>query len=139
MGYKKAQYYTLHIQQGSSHNPVDSTTYYLGGLITSPSPAQGVGRMYIPRTATIVTAYLFSYNDADVTNEDITFELQKNATTDYSLFSANFGGGKSLAADATNLDIPVSRGDYIELKITTPAWVTNPTNMRTHLILLLRY
>jgi hypothetical protein len=52
--------------------------------------------------------------------------IRLNNTTDYALATVQMNAANVLLANYA-LDIPVVAGDYILLKITTPAWVTNPT------------
>ena len=63
------------------------------------------------------------------TTENSTFSFRLNGSTDTEISAAvEFD---ELIEDIANngLSITVAQGDYFELKLVTPMWTTNPTNV----------
>jgi hypothetical protein len=126
-GYNSWPYmYTLPIGTASG-NPADSTSYYIGSIPNQPwAGAATLNRVYIPRAGWIRAAAFNIQNTVNGTDEDVVCVIRLNNTTDYALATVQMNAANVLLANYA-LDIPVVAGDYILLKITTPAWVTNPT------------
>lgn len=139
MGYKKANKLVI---QGSccSTNPVDSTTYYLGNRTAdSLNTTADYQRLYIPVNGCIRACELYVIATATVgTAEDWTWVIRLNNATDYTFYTLGAAEAKRRFYNY-NLNIPVSAGDYIELKTTTPAWVTNPEGVRCMAFVLVQY
>jgi len=118
--------YTLPIGTASG-NPSDSSTYYIGSIPNQPwASAATLNRVYIPRAGQIRAAALNIQNTVNGSAEDVVCVFRLNNTTDYAFATVSMNAANVLLANYA-LDIPVIAGDYILLKITTPAWVTNPT------------
>lgn len=130
MGYNRPITYTLSIGFSSS-SPNDSTTYYFGGThATAITTTATLYYVLIPRSGFIRQAVLHTDSTtAAGTGEDIVIAIRKNNTTDYAFCTT---GAAAIGRDFTNynLNIPVNAGDYIVMKMSTPAWVTNPDGMR---------
>lgn len=123
--------YTL-IGGTSATSLADSTTYFFGGvqsqgLLTSESVTT---KMLIPKTGTIKSVQ-FSFI-ASGSNEASTMLLRLNGTTDY-IISTTTDMSSNLVANYA-LSIPVTQGDSFCFKWTTPAWGTNPANLRFHIV-----
>lgn len=114
----------------ASFNPVDATLYFWGGHDGIWATASGKeGRVYFPKKGVIRAVNLTTYNGAVAgTNEDMTMYIRLNNTTDYLIGTV---GSTDRIKTWLNesLNIPVTPTDYIEIKITTPTWVTNPTGV----------
>jgi hypothetical protein len=126
MGYNRPRFICLSsVTSGNTAN--DSTTYYLGGGYPSLTTVTSGGGFIMPMNGFIRMASITSYSATVTgTNEDWTFLIRNlTTTTDYPFVTVG-------AATATrvfqnnNLNIPVSVGDEIFFKTTTPAWATNP-------------
>lgn len=123
--------YTL-IGGTSATSPVDSTTYFFSGvqsqgLLTSESVTNKIS---VPKTGTI-KAVQFSFI-GNGSNEVSTMLLRLNATTDYTI-STTTDTSSNLVANYA-LSIPVTQGDLFCFKWTTPAWGTNPSNLRFYIV-----
>lgn len=109
---------------------LDSTTYYFGQLITSGGSTGENDRVIVfPFACTIIGVHLRIDIGTVGTNEDITFSIRKNATTDTLIGTAKADVKGNLLKNL-NLSIPMAADDYVQIKEVTPAWVTNPLQMR---------
>lgn len=112
----------------SGFSPADSTTYYFGvwdGL--TPHTASETRRIYVMQTGIITAVSLFFTGTAG-SSETSTLWIRKNNTTDYTVTTTLNLSSAIYNAFVTGLSIPITAGDYIVFKWTTPAWATNPTN-----------
>jgi hypothetical protein len=113
----------------SNISPADSLTYYFG-FISALTQLPAATRMYIPRTGTIRSCQLYWYaQTVDASTENVAFSIRLNNTTDTAIYT---GSMANAAAPQVNnaLNVPVVRGDYINLKMVCPAWATNPTGLQ---------
>lgn len=111
----------------SGFSPADSTTYYFGvwdGL--TPHTASDTRRIYVMQTGIITAVSLFFTGTAG-SSETSTLWIRKNDTTDYTVTTTLNLSFAKYNAFVTGLSIPITAGDYIVFKWTTPAWATNPT------------
>ena len=131
MGYKRPNCYTINIGHYSI-NPADSTVYYFGSR-TYDYPftsVTGYSRIIIPENGCIRKITLYQISAIVVGSaEDQIIEIRKNFATDYTVKTVSTAVDKR---DFSNFDlnIPVAQNDSIEIKWTTPAWVTNPEGVR---------
>lgn len=136
MGYRKANRTFIPVCC-DTFNPADSTTYYIGIRAVAPTTTANYRKAYLPIGGTIAGAYLF-WEGGIPTNEDISISIRKNDTTDYLI--ETIGDTEALKVfNNSDMCIPVARGDYIEIKIVTPAWVTNPVSVSINGLLMLQY
>lgn len=111
----------------NTFNPADSTVYYSGGFASvGPSTTAALRRIYFPSACTITDCTLFIVTNVNGSGETVNFAIRLNNTTDTALTSGTISATATTIV-TTGLSISVSAGSYIELKTTTPAWVTNPT------------
>ena len=115
--------------------PADSTTYYIGSSLTvSVATTNAIQRVYIAKTGTVKAIYIFAMVAGTLASgESSTMAFRLNDTTDTTISSAVTHSAVSAVFSNTGLSISVTAGDYFEIKWTTPAWVTNPTNVRHHI------
>jgi len=117
---------------GGSHNPVDSVTRYYGFAGYAPSGSGGYCRLYIPRAGNIISAYV-SVKVAGTlsTAETSTFSLRlnNNPATDTVLSNVVQHNAAYQSFITLGLAIAVIAGDYLEIKMDFPAWVTNPSSV----------
>lgn len=112
-------------------NPADATTYYLGSTLGVP-PTAAQNKTYIPRGGIISMAQVYWYAATVAgTNESFSIYVRLNNTTDY-LIQAKSDTNAEKLFDNPNINIPVAVGDYIEIKLVCPTWVTNPTGVRIY-------
>lgn len=123
--------YALSFNTNSSGNPGDSATYFLnmnGALTTSLASGPSLQKLVIPKTGTLEICYgITRVGGTLATTENSTLAIRLNNTTDTTITSTlkfNVAGG---TFNNTSLGISVTAGDYIEFKLSTPVWATNPT------------
>jgi hypothetical protein len=127
MGYLGPGGYSLRLHH-SSTSPLDSTTYYFGGTNNAWTTTTTRSRVYIPQSGIIrIINYFFTCTSG--TNENLEFYIRINGTTDYAVDTAFPISANEVVVSNYNLAIPVQAGDYLEIKVVTPAWVTNPTGI----------
>ena len=107
----------------------DGATYYFGTNADIPATTGGQRRVYIPKAGTIKTAYVCGYSPSGGTSETVTVYLRLNNTSDTLIKTGTLDGGAILFNNAA-LSIAVVAGDFIEIKMVCPTWVTNPTDVR---------
>ncbi|MDD3436740.1 MAG: hypothetical protein PHC64_06275 [Candidatus Gastranaerophilales bacterium] len=120
--------YTLQTQSTSS-GPADATTYFIGSAAMSLTSTASVRRIYIPRSGTITYCKGAFLNGSVGTSENSSLYIRVNATTDYLVSSTIDNSSYYAPFENSGLNIPVSAGDYIEIKWITPTWATNPTGV----------
>lgn len=76
----------------------------------------------------IIAAHFHSYQVVGATNENVPISIRKNDTTDYAVDSKPVNTITTEWVNAA-LSIPLEVTDFIEVKLVTPAWTTNPANM----------
>lgn len=112
-------------------NPSDSTTYYVGALFgVVGSTSEGFRRIYIPKNGILSSVYgsvVVSGTLGSAHNSSVYVRL--NGASDTLVSSTVAMTAAYNTFSGTSLGIAVSAGDYIELKIVTPAWTTNPTTV----------
>lgn len=117
-------------------NPLDSTTYYMSDSESTTSSSQG--RIYIPATWTITAAYIFNRVATVLWSwETFTISIRKNNTTDYDISTAVVLSATSSVVSNASMSVPVTAGDYIQIKIAAPARVTNPTGISSKFTFLI--
>lgn len=129
MGYKSPLKLAIPVY-GQSTTPLDSTTYYFGEPVSSVGTGATSRPIVMPRQGIITSMVLLVYSATVAgTAEDWTMIIRKNDTTDYTFATV---AANTTARYFTNyaLNIPVNALDYITVKTTTPAWVTNPEGVR---------
>ncbi len=111
----------------NTFNPADNTVYYSGGFASvGPSTTAALRRIYFPSACVITDCTLFIVTNVNGSSETVNFAIRLNNTSDTPLTSGTISA-TATAIVTTGLSISVSAGSYIEIKTTTPAWVTNPT------------
>ena len=131
-------YYSLQWAIIAGWSPVDSTTYYLGGKGVQDGNAAR-GRIYIPVSGTIVYADFNSYVGTTLGSAETSSAwVRLNNTTDTLISDAIQQDAVYEQFVNSALSIAVTAGNYVEIKWTTPAWGTNPTNTRQYGFIVVR-
>jgi hypothetical protein len=108
-------------------SPADATTYYTAAPGFTSSTSTNGGRIKIAQSGTITACYVTAYASGTVgTTETSTLSIRLNNTTDTSVSSAVVLDTGVHDYSNTGLSIAVVAGDYIQLKLLTPTWATNP-------------
>lgn len=130
MGYKRAMIIPINCPFDGSSNPNSTTTYYTGAADFFTTVA-GASKLYMPYNGVITGANLILYASGAGTAEDWTFNIRLNNSTDYIIDTV---GSTTIPRvwHNVNLNIPVKTTDFIELKTTTPNWVTPPTSIKSN-------
>jgi hypothetical protein len=128
--------FTLQMQtSGTGANPADSTTYFLAyASATTLDTTSGFAtqRLFIPVACTMSAIYgLVRVGGTLGTSENSTLTIRINNTTDVTVTSTLKMNAADNTFNNTSLATSMSAGDYIEFKLTTPAWATNPTTVGT--------
>ena len=111
-------------------NPADSTTYFSGMFAgVDPSTSETGVRLTVPFNCIVRAATITTFVGGTVgSGESSTFAIRANAATDSTLSSSiTFNAANNTVFNVTGLAISLTKGDQLQLKVTTPAWVTNPT------------
>lgn len=140
MPVNKPRYYSMTLMAGSNgSSPNDATTYYLAAHDAGASFTTNTGytRIYIPKTGVLRDVLLNAYAVVAGTGEAWEWFVEYPiGVTDTSIDSQSVAGSFRQWRN-NNLNIPVTEGDYLYIKTTTPTWVTNPENVRITTTLLI--
>ena len=121
--------YALPIVAQIQSTPVDGETIYFGGIVRDVTTTGGNRRMYIPRAGKIKAAIVSMYCGGTTgSNESISAYIRLNNTTDTLIQTVGNTDTWKTFSNAS-LDMAVTAGDYIEIKVVQPTWATNPTNV----------
>ena len=104
-----------------------STTYYFG---TTPSHTStyDAAKIEIPKAGTIKRITYRAQTSAAGSNESTTVSCRLNDTTDVGSATIDMSGSPPIRAVNSSVSQAVSAGDFICIKVATPAYATNPTN-----------
>lgn len=126
------------IQPFSTFNPTDSTTYYLGGGLNSTAATDASTRFYMPTFGRIVAVYGAAFVQGTLgSSENATVSLVLNGLTTTTVTSTLAFSATSNTFSNSSLNINVNTLDYINIKLQTPAWTTNPTTVFLSVSILL--
>lgn len=124
--------YTINFACANSTPVSDATTYYFGFpydvsfLNTTPAIRQKI----FPFSGIVRGAAISVTASSGATTETSTISIRINNTTDVTLSSAVTMDQTAQQFSVTGLTQTINAGDKIEIKLLTPTWVTNPTNVR---------
>jgi len=118
-------------------SPADSTTYYVTPYLEDAAPTTATAGQkcwVVPKSGTIKAMGIDYYIlNSTGTTEAVLVYIRINGATDVTAFNQamwdSAGNGSYIV---TNLNQAVTAGDRIEIKIVTPAWVTNPVGISEH-------
>ena len=130
-----ARGYALQATHGGANYAASTINYFgnMGGNITTTAQRN---KIYIPANGTIKKAYVSYFVGGTLASaEAITFAIRHNNTTDYTVSNTATLNAAIVDFNSTSLNIAVAAGDFIELKVTTPAFVTAPTTVRCSVVL----
>lgn len=128
--------YALPLFSAGSQNPADSTTYYFGADPNANlNTTWNLSSAEVPKSGTLKRVFIKVRVAGTLgSTEAVSHYVRINDTTDVTVNTT-----ATYDTTATNivgiLSQAVSAGDYVNLKVVTPAWVTNPTTVRFYAIL----
>jgi len=132
MGYKSPRIYTI-VLATAYVDYVDSTTYYYGQPFSqAQATTTATTKAFIPKKGIIRVCSICVYHATLCSNESLAYSIRLNDTTDYAIETKalTLADGSSTLFSNSNLNIAVNAGDFIQIKLVTPAWATNPTAVR---------
>lgn len=113
--------------------PADASTYYAGLPIASGYGLQGthdIARIPVVKAGTITAVTIRVIVDGTLASaENVAISLRLNNTTDTSLTATSQWTARVVDHLVTGLSIAVVAGDFIIIKVVTPTWATNPTDV----------
>jgi hypothetical protein len=125
--------YTLTLMNTLANAPANGATYYVGGdIIDYNNTSFDAAKIEIPRTGTIKRIYIRQNVPSGNagTAENVTHKLCVNSASNcFGTATFNYGGTTTSGSDVT-LNVPVTAGDTLALRVDTPNWATRPTNVR---------
>lgn len=125
--------FTINVDGGAIATPTDGTTYYMGSIfIQAPTSLYGNRYITIPNNCTL---YAYSANilaTGAASSETYSIYIRVNDSSDYELgssFNVHTIGGFSRMFNSSSLNLSLTAGNKIAIKIVTPTWGTNPTSL----------
>jgi len=113
--------------------PAASTTYYWSNYNRNPSTSSATttgGYIIVGETGIITTAFLQMSNGNSASSGDISIYLNNiTQSTSTLIATVNTSGAVLRDFSNTNMNMAVTAGDKIEVKMVTPAWGTAPTSV----------
>jgi len=116
--------YTLNVQALTS-TPADAATIYFGQLPKAPTTTANISKVYIRKSGTIKAVNIYCYAGTAGTAENWTCNIRMNNTGD-TLVETIGAAANERVFNNESLNIPVTAGEYFEIKMTNPTWATNP-------------
>lgn len=124
--------YNIYYLSTSGINLADSTTYYIGIIYSALGTTEALRRFNFDKSETVKEIHLNSFHATAATSEDLSLYLRNSTLgVDYLIgtFKQNFTLNTSKSFAFTGLNISVNSTDFWTIKLVTPAFVTNPTNV----------
>ena len=125
--------YNYYFLSSALINPADNTVYHLSFNFEVLALSEVVRQFNFDTTETIKELILTSLHANAGSNEDVTIYVRNITTaTDYLVgtFKEDYTLNTSKTFKFSGLNIAVNDTDFWTIKILTPTWVTNPTNVR---------
>lgn len=116
--------YAINIQALTS-SPADAATYYIGMMPKALTTTAGANKCYMRAAGTIKRVELYTYAGTAGTNENVSFYVRKNNTTDTLIQTVGAATNERIFTNSS-LSIAMAAGDYFEIKMVCPTWATNP-------------
>jgi hypothetical protein len=121
--------YVINVMAASLATVADGATLYFGCLAgLAPQTTAQLARIYIPKAGTIVAAEIWARAATAGGAENWSAYIRKNNTTD-TLIQTIAVGAATRRWTNTALAVAVALGDFIEIKLVNPTWVTNPATL----------
>jgi len=114
---------------GWTHDPADSTVYYIGGRQVAPGTVVNMRKVITGIAGRIFGAEISTYAGTGAGSaENISLYIRLNNITDYLISTVGLAAAERNFQNFS-LNIPIIATDFFEIKISCPAWVTNPTGV----------
>lgn len=123
--------YVAYSPGGGGSTLATSTSYYFGSQANYyMTTSAGINYIFIQK-AGVVKNFQVSFRTGATGSAgggSATLYMRKNNTTDYSVNTYTMATGNQITQARYTVSIPVSAGDYFEMKLTTPStWTTLPS------------
>lgn len=113
----------------SSGNMADSSTYYFqqGASIANANINLSGTKLYIP-VATTLRSFVGSFFTSGTlaSSENSSLDILVNGTLAANITSTLELTATNVNVTNTSFSIPLNVGDYVQIRMTNPAWATNP-------------
>lgn len=127
--------YTLIGNTAATFSPADSSTYYMGANANVPTTTYDLHTFDVPRAGTLKRVFIKVGAAAGASTEAVSHYIRLNDTTDVTVdTTATYNTAQTNIVNSA-LSQALVPGDRVALKITTPAWATNPTGVRYYVLL----
>jgi len=121
--------YLLPVVVATPETPANGATYYFGSLSgLLPQTTSGLARIYVPRAGTIKTVDIWTRAATAGTAEPISIYLRLNFTSD-TLVQTVESATNTRRFYSTDLSVAIVAGDFLEIKMVCPTWVTKPASI----------
>jgi hypothetical protein len=119
-----ASVYTIFVQALTS-SPADNVVVYFGNNPVAPSTTAGQSKIYIRKTGYIIGAEIYTYSTTAGTAQPWNLSVYKNGATGYLIQDLSLATSERIFTN-WSLNLPVSTGDYVQIRGRQPGWPTNP-------------
>lgn len=108
--------------------PTSGTTRFISNVAREPASVSGENNIYFAESGSITLAEIIMFSTIAGSAENISFSIRLNNTTDYLIQTV---GTSATIRRFTNsaMSVPIVAGDYVEIKVVFPTWLTVPTAM----------
>lgn len=113
----------------NNFSPADATTYFFGTFNLDTTTLLADASFIVPKNGTLISAYGTAGCAAAVGNENSSFYIRINNTTDVTITTTYKFNATDQDFSNSSLNTSVSAGDYLSFKWVTPTWATNPTSV----------
>ncbi len=121
--------YSITLPMDTFAAPAARKTYYMGADTVEMRTTYANASVRIPKGGLLRNVYIkVNVTGKLASNEAVAHYLRVNDTTDVTIGNLTYNA--NVRDISTNTSIPVQAGDSLAVKIVTPAWITNPTNVR---------
>jgi hypothetical protein len=116
--------YTIQVQ-ALTFSPADNNSIYFGMLPRAPSTTAATNKVYVRQACTLNGIEIYCYSGTAGTAEVWQMFVRKNNTTDYWVCNVSIANKERVFSNMS-MGIGMMPGDYFEIKMINPPWVTNP-------------
>lgn len=129
--------YTLTLLNFGANTPVNGSSYFVGGdVIDINNTSFDAAKVQVPKSGTIKRVFIRQNLPAGNSGsaENVTHKVCINSGTNcFGAAAFGYNSSSSSGADGT-LGQTVTAGDYIAVRVDTPTWATQPTNVRWYAV-----
>jgi len=118
--------YVMRVYSGNTS--IGDLSNYYTGINESAAIGRPIGAFYIPKNGTVISCYGVWTCSVTSSAQNCTFYIRKNDTTDTKIADVQFTT-TSGSFNNTSLNVAVSAGDYINVKLSSPNLTTNPSGV----------